>query len=185
MSRVLYKINYNDKNVRYKLDCYILHTFLLMIILLFLTAIICYYYAKHRSKLGNILRANTIKMESNEFIKNCMCYYLYDINKFKGFDFDNILIEEQSNENILIYNISCKTVTGLKPLCIKFDKIDGFSRVYDRTRYLVLFGLKKYDVITIGLDMLQVKKLVSHMFFSHYYVKVKVYFWKCWHCIML
>ena len=32
-----------------------------------------------------------------------------------------------------------------KPLCIRFDKIDGFIRVYDRTRYLVLFGSEKYD----------------------------------------
>ena len=34
-----------------------------------------------------------------------------------------------------------------KPLCIRFDKIDGFIRVYDRTRYLVLFGSEKYDSI--------------------------------------
>ena len=26
------------------------------------------------------------------------------------------------------------------PLRIRFDKIDGFIRVYDETRYLVLFG---------------------------------------------
>ena len=34
-----------------------------------------------------------------------------------------------------------------KHLCIRFDKIDGFIRVYDGTRYLVLFGSKKYDLI--------------------------------------
>ena len=32
-----------------------------------------------------------------------------------------------------------------KFLCIRFDKIDGFIRVYDRTRYLVF---------TAGLDIL-------------------------------
>ena len=32
-----------------------------------------------------------------------------------------------------------KTLMGAKPLCIRFDKIDGFIRVYDGTRYLVLF----------------------------------------------
>ena len=39
------------KKVRYKIDCYILHTVLLSIILLLIIIIIiCYYYAKHRSK---------------------------------------------------------------------------------------------------------------------------------------
>ena len=32
-----------------------------------------------------------------------------------------------------------------KPLRIRFDKIDGFIKVYDVTRYLVLFGPKRYD----------------------------------------
>ena len=43
------------KKVRYKMDCYILHTVLLRIILLFIIAVICYHYAKHKSKLKNIL----------------------------------------------------------------------------------------------------------------------------------
>ena len=34
-----------------------------------------------------------------------------------------------------------------KPLAIRIDKIDGFIRVYDGTRYLVLFGSEKYDFI--------------------------------------
>ena len=34
-----------------------------------------------------------------------------------------------------------------KLLCIRFDKIDGFIRIYDRTRYLVLFGSEKHDSI--------------------------------------
>ena len=44
-------INYDDKKVRYKMDCYILYTALLMIILLFIIAIICDHCTKHRSKL--------------------------------------------------------------------------------------------------------------------------------------
>ena len=42
--------NSDDKKVRYKIDCYILHTFLLVIILLFIIAIICYHCKKHQSK---------------------------------------------------------------------------------------------------------------------------------------
>ena len=48
---------------------------------------------------------------------------------------------------VLIYNISHKNLVVAKTLCIRFDKIDGFIRVYDRTRYLVLFGSEKYDFI--------------------------------------
>ena len=36
---------------------------------------------------------------------------------------------------------------GAKPLRIRSDKVDGFIRVYDWTRYLALFGPGKYDVI--------------------------------------
>ena len=36
---------------------------------------------------------------------------------------------------------------GTKPLRIMFDKIDGFIRVFDGTRYLVLFGGRNYCFI--------------------------------------
>ena len=48
-------INSNDKKVKYKIDCYILHTVLLAIILLLIIAIIYYHYAKHNSKIKHIL----------------------------------------------------------------------------------------------------------------------------------
>ena len=43
-------INSDDKKVRDKMDCYVLHTFLLLIvILLFTTAVFfCYHYLKYR-----------------------------------------------------------------------------------------------------------------------------------------
>ena len=56
--------------------------------------------------------------------------------------------------NNLIYEISYKTLIGVKPLRIKFDKVDGFIKVYDRARYLVIFGPKMYVTITIELDSL-------------------------------
>ena len=43
-----------NKKVRYKMDCYIMHTALLVIILLFIIAIIYYHYVKHRSKQKDI-----------------------------------------------------------------------------------------------------------------------------------
>ena len=63
----------------------------------------------------------------------------------------NILIDKESYENILVYNISWKSLIGTKPLCVRFDKIDGFIRVYAGTSYLTL---KNMMLFTIGLDIL-------------------------------
>ena len=49
MFRVL-SLNSDDKKARYKMDCYILHTVLLVIMLLFIVVIIFYHYEKHKSK---------------------------------------------------------------------------------------------------------------------------------------
>ena len=43
-------INIDDKKVRYKMDCYTCHKFLLVIKILFITVIICDHYTKDRSK---------------------------------------------------------------------------------------------------------------------------------------
>ena len=67
--------------------------------------------------------------------------------KFKDFDFDNILLDENSHEKILVYDILYKTLIGPKPLQIRFGKIDGFIGICDRTRYLTLFGPESYDAI--------------------------------------
>ena len=49
-------------------------------------------------------------IESNKLketdMKNRMYYYVHSTD----FDFDNILIDEKSNENILFYDISYKTL---------------------------------------------------------------------------
>ena len=36
---------------------------------------------------------------------------------------------KKSYKNILVYDISYKTLIGAKPLCIKFDKINGLKVV--------------------------------------------------------
>ena len=69
-------------------------------------------------------------MESkNEFkkidIKNCTYYYFDVIIRVEDIDFFNILLEEKSYENILIYDISYKTFMGAKPLRIRFDEAYG------------------------------------------------------------
>ena len=65
------------------------------------------------------------------------------IIKIEDFDFD-ILLNEKSYENILIYDILHKTFIGAKRLCIMLNKVDGFITDCDRTKYLVLFGLEYF-----------------------------------------
>ena len=72
-------------------------------------------------------------MDNNEFketpLKNCVGNSFDSTTKFEDFDFSNILTDENSHEDILIYNISYKTLIGGEPLRIKFDKIEGFIRI--------------------------------------------------------
>ena len=42
-----------------------------------------------------------------------MCYYFNDVIKIEDFDVDNILIDEKSYENILVYNSSDKLIQSL------------------------------------------------------------------------
>ena len=49
---------------------------------------------------------------------------------------------------------------GSIPLCIRFDEIDGFIKIYDGTRYLVLFSKSWYDKICDRIKYLISKKVV-------------------------
>ena len=79
-------------------------------------------------------------MESNNKlkqidIKNRTRYYFDNIIKFEDFGLNSILIDEKSYKNILVYNISYTILINASLLRIRFNKIDGFIRVCDRTRY--------------------------------------------------
>ena len=105
---------------------------------------------------------------------NFMCYYFDDITKIEGFNLDNILIDEKSYENILVYHISYKTLIDAKPLGINFDKVDEFIGIYDGTRYLVLFVSEKYDFIDNRIRYLTGVKSGIIYVISYNYAKVKV-----------
>ena len=117
-------------------------------------------------------------MENNEFkkvcIKNRTCYCFDDIIKLQDFDIDNILIDKKSHENILIYEISYKNLIDSKPLRIRFDKIDGFIKIYYESKYLLLLGPEKYDAIYDSIRYLIGLKSGSTYIFSHYVAKLKV-----------
>ena len=101
--------------------------------------------------------------ESKEIdFKNRTCYYFDDIIKIGDFNLDNILVWEF--ENILVCNISYKSLIA-KPLGIGFNKIDEFIRVYDETRYFVLFGSETYDSIYNRIRYLISEKVVLHTLF--------------------
>ena len=73
-----------------------------------------------------------------------------------------------------MYNISCKTSIGSKPLRIRFDKINGIIKIYDRTRYLALFGTEKYDIIDDRIRyLISLKSSITYIF-SLYFLKIKV-----------
>ena len=66
-------------------------------------------------------------MESNNEIKeikikNLMCYYFDEIMKIEDFNLDNILKDEKTYKNILVYNISYKPLIDAKPLQFALDK---------------------------------------------------------------
>ena len=63
---------------------------------------------------------------------------------------------------------------GPKPSFFRFNKTDGFIRIYDGNRYLVLFGPEKYDTIYNRTRyLISLKSSITYTF-SHYFVKIKV-----------
>ena len=59
-------------------------------------------------------------------------------------------------------------------MCIRFDKIIGFVRVHDGTRYLALFGSKKYDFIYNRIRyLIGIKSGITYVI-SHKYAEMKV-----------
>ena len=117
-------------------------------------------------------------MKNNELkkfaIKNCTSYYFGDLIKLEDFDLNDILIDEKSDEKNLICDISYITLTGLKPLRSRFDKINEIMKIYDGTRYLTLFGAKTYDAIYDKIRYLTSLKSCITFIFSHYFAKTKI-----------
>ena len=98
-------------------------------------------------------------MESNDElkeidIKSCTCYYFDGIINIEDFNLDNILIDEKSYGNILVYDISYKSIIDSKPLRIKFNKIDRFIRVYDELDVQYYLEVKNMITFTTELDIL-------------------------------
>ena len=98
---------------------------------------------------------NGSKNELKEIdIKNRTYYHFDDIMRDIDIYSGDILFEEKSYktyENILIYDISHKVFMGSILLHIRFDKIDGFIKIYDGIRYLVLLDHSWFDQVFNGI----------------------------------
>ena len=51
------------------------------------------------------------------------------IIQIEDFNLDNILIDEKSNENILVYNISYKLLTDSQPFNISYKRFTDSQRI--------------------------------------------------------
>ena len=91
----------------------------------------------------------------------------------EDFDIDNILTDDKSHWNILIYNISYNILIGTKSFRIRFDKIHGFIRIYDGTRCLTLFSSENYSAIHNRHRYLISLKSNINCIFYHYFAKIK------------
>ena len=74
----------------------------------------------------------------------------------------------------MIYDISYKTLIVPKSLPIWFSRIDGFIRIYDGTRYLLLCGSEKYDSIYNRINYLISQKSGIKIFFPRNYARIKI-----------
>ena len=88
---------------------------------------------------------------------------------------DNVLIYKKLYINSLVYNISYKNSIGTKLVCIRFNKVDEFIRLYDGTGHLVLFDPEKYDAIYNRIKYLTGPKSNIKYAFSYTYSKIKRY----------
>ena len=90
-----------------------------------------------------------------------MCCYFDDITNGTKINFSNILLNKKLYETISISNILYKTPAGPKPLCIRFDEIDGFITSVDgKIKHLIFLIMDCLVKFVIRLNILEVKKVV-------------------------
>ena len=94
-------------------------------------------------------------------------------------DFSGILLDEklykEKDKNDLVYGISCKTSAGEKPLRIRYDEIDGFIKIHNGIRYLVLFDCGWLDKICDRIKYLISEKNGITDSFNHYFARIRIY----------
>ena len=140
----------------YKINCYILPTFLLVVILLFIIALISFFSKK-------LLTRYNIKIENNEFKETY--YYFHGIVNFEYFDFGNICLDQIKYEIFLIYNIFDKALIGTKAFRIIFHRVDGFIKFFDGTEYLAFLGLENKNAI---FDWIKISYRIKKWYYRYF-----------------
>ena len=104
-----------------------------------------------------------------------MCYFFYYIINIFDFNFDIILLNEKSYEKFLIFDVSFKTQYCARSLCIiMLDKVDGYVRKYDGTKYLALFHSNENNqIIFYRIRYIIMLKINISDAFSHQYMEIK------------
>ena len=82
-----------------------------------------------------------------------------------------------------IYDVLYKTLIGAKCLRIMLDKVDGFVRDYNGTKYLVIFGPEKYYAIFNRIRYLIGLKSSIANADSHNYAETKLIQMMIWKII--
>ena len=87
-------------------------------------------------------------------------YNIYNAQTFfKNHCVSDLSLYKPFSKNILIYHILCKTPTAARTLRIKFNKIDGFIKVHDTIRYVVLFDYGLFDKLFDRIKYLIIAEL--------------------------
>ena len=106
---------------------------------------------------------------------NQPCYYFDDIININDLDLENILIDEKSYKNVLIYDVAYKTSYGAKPLHTDFEKVNGYIIKYNKIRYLTSYhSNKKMKEFLIELRYLIMLQSNISDVYSHKYAKFEI-----------
>ena len=124
---------------------------------------------------------NNIKVESNNELKeidtnNLICYYFGNKININDLYLTTILLDEKSYKNILFYDLkTLHAAKPAKPLCIIFDKVDGYIRKHDGIKFLVLIhSNEKYERMFDRIRYLIMLKSSFSDVYSHKYTKIKI-----------
>ena len=132
-----------------------MHTVLLVIILPLIITIICYHYGKQKAWCASNIKWKILNFK--KFVLKILCIIISIAIKLEDFEIDNILKDEKSHEIILVYDISYKALIGSKTLHVRFDRIDGFIRIYHGTNIKNSLALKNFMLVTTKWDNLYLK----------------------------
>ena len=83
---------------------------------------------------------------------------------------DNILKDEKSHENLLVYNISYKTLMGAKPMRIRFNKMDDVIEFMLELDIWYYLEVKTTIHFTTGLDLVRVISRNTYVITFVFYV---------------